>query len=225
MNDGYVLLLSPSGEEESALSLTLAIELEDAGFRVTRSFSFRENERPAVALLSTALDRAQSAADRLRRRGVTVLFYGREYPWAKNTFGRPLEIGRILEALNGFDLLKREEEPERVPSPSRPGLVIEPAEGRAAFDSVPLELSDAEFALLRLLAEHGGGPVSADEIREKVFPGAGDSNIVTVYINYLRKKLDRRFDVSLIRTVRGVGYRLEQRTERKNGEGTKGDAG
>jgi two-component system response regulator ArlR len=41
------------------------------------------------------------------------------------------------------------------------------------------------------------------------FDYAGDTNVVDVYIRYLRSKIDQRFDTNLIRTVRGVGYILE----------------
>lgn len=74
----------------------------------------------------------------------------------------------------------------------------------------PIELSPREYSLLELLLRHPGQVLSRTQILEHVwnFDFYGDTNVVDVYIGYLRRKLDRDFDVPLIQTVRGVGYRL-----------------
>jgi DNA-binding response OmpR family regulator len=57
---------------------------------------------------------------------------------------------------------------------------------------------------------HGGQPVRRTAIVEQVWKLKGDNgtNIVDVYINYLRRKIDSGYDHSLIRTIRGVGYQI-----------------
>jgi DNA-binding response OmpR family regulator len=73
-----------------------------------------------------------------------------------------------------------------------------------------IELSPKEFSLLELLMRHAGEPVSRPAIVEQVWKLNLDTmtNVVDVYINYLRRKVDFGYDVPLIRTVRGVGYQI-----------------
>jgi two-component system, OmpR family, copper resistance phosphate regulon response regulator CusR len=74
----------------------------------------------------------------------------------------------------------------------------------------PIELTPKELALLEYLMGNAGQCVTRAMIVEKVWRLSADTmtNVVDVYINYLRKKIDEGFDTKLIHTVRGVGYRL-----------------
>jgi two-component system copper resistance phosphate regulon response regulator CusR len=73
-----------------------------------------------------------------------------------------------------------------------------------------LELSSKEFALLEFLLRNARRPVTRTMIIEHVWDLHFDSltNVVDVYINYLRNKIDKSFSQPLIHTVRGVGYML-----------------
>ena len=74
-----------------------------------------------------------------------------------------------------------------------------------------VELSAKEFELLELLARNPGKVFSRFEIEEKVWPEyTGGSNVVDVYIGYLRRKLEEGGERRLIHTVRGVGYVLRE---------------
>ena len=74
-----------------------------------------------------------------------------------------------------------------------------------------VDLSSREFALLEYFVRHSGQVVSRQQILSAVWDYAFDpgSNVVDVYVSYLRNKLDRRREPSLIATVRGAGYRFE----------------
>ncbi len=74
----------------------------------------------------------------------------------------------------------------------------------------PIKCSATEFRLLRFLIENTHRVVSRTLILEKVwgFDFSPESNIVEVYINYLRDKIDKGFPAPLIQTIHGVGYRL-----------------
>ncbi len=74
-----------------------------------------------------------------------------------------------------------------------------------------VELSPREFSLLEFLMRNAGRTMSRSRIAEAVWNYQFDpgTNVVDVYINYLRKKLGEMSDGTEIRTVRGVGYRLE----------------
>ena len=73
-----------------------------------------------------------------------------------------------------------------------------------------IELSPKEYALLEFLMQHEGQPVSRTAIVEQVWKLNFDTmtNVVDVYINYLRRKVDSGYDRALIRTIRGVGYQI-----------------
>ena len=75
-----------------------------------------------------------------------------------------------------------------------------------------IELSPREFSLLELLLRHPNQVLTRTQIVEHVwnFDFYTDTNVVDVYIGYLRRKLDKGFTRPLIQTVRGVGYRLSE---------------
>jgi two-component system OmpR family response regulator len=74
-----------------------------------------------------------------------------------------------------------------------------------------VDLSSREFALLEYFMSHAGQVLSRQQILSAAWDYAFDSgsNVVDVYVRYLRSKLDRRGEPSIIETVRGVGYRFE----------------
>ena len=78
-----------------------------------------------------------------------------------------------------------------------------------------IELSAKEFALLSYLMYNKNIVLSREKIEDHIwnFDYEGGTNVVDVYIRYLRKKIDDGFDVKLIRTVRGSGYLLQCRDE------------
>jgi len=73
-----------------------------------------------------------------------------------------------------------------------------------------ISLTQKEYGLLEYLVRHAGTPVTREQISEQVWrqPFDANTNIVDVYINYLRKKLDVDDLPPLVHTVRGVGYVL-----------------
>jgi two-component system copper resistance phosphate regulon response regulator CusR len=77
-------------------------------------------------------------------------------------------------------------------------------------DGHAIELSPKEFALLEFLMRNAGQPVTRTAIVEQVWKLNFDTmtNVVDVYINYLRRKIDTGYDRPLIRTIRGVGYQI-----------------
>jgi DNA-binding response OmpR family regulator len=74
----------------------------------------------------------------------------------------------------------------------------------------PIVLTVREFTLLEYLMRHPGQALSRAQITNHVWPYDSDavSNIVDIYIHYLREKIDRGFDVPLIQTIRGIGYSI-----------------
>ncbi|MGE7761719.1 response regulator transcription factor [Peribacillus sp. NPDC097895] len=75
-----------------------------------------------------------------------------------------------------------------------------------------IELTSREFDLLVYLLQNKNQVLSRDQILTNVwgYDFVGDTNVVDVYIRYLRKKIDYPFDLQLIHTYRGVGYSLKE---------------
>ena len=78
-----------------------------------------------------------------------------------------------------------------------------------------IECTPREFDLLIFMLRHVNQVLSRDQILEQVwgFDYFGDTNVVDVYIRYLRQKVDKPFTTSLIHTVRGVGYVMREQSK------------
>ena len=118
------------------------------------------------------------------------------------------------------ELLSRVRAVIRRGRPARPtallcgSLSLDPATRLVTWGNTPIQLSSREFALLEFLMHHPGDVVQRSTIRRHVWGGQMDerhSNIIDAYVKSLRDKIDRRFGVSVIETIRGVGYRLRER--------------
>ena len=75
-----------------------------------------------------------------------------------------------------------------------------------------IRLSGKEFSLLRYMAQNEGIVLSREKLEQHIwnYDFTGGSNVIDVYIRYLRKKIDEGFDRKLIHTVRGAGYVLKE---------------
>lgn len=89
-------------------------------------------------------------------------------------------------------------------------LIIDLLKHRVTRAGKVIDLSNKEFALLEYLMRNKDQIVTRNMIVENVWDASFDNftNVVDVYINYLRNKVDRGFEPLLIHTVRGVGYTL-----------------
>jgi two-component system OmpR family response regulator len=89
-------------------------------------------------------------------------------------------------------------------------LRLDPATRQAWRGEVEIELSAKEFALLEIFMRRAGEVLTRLELLEHAWDYAYEnrSNVVDVYVRYLREKIDRPFGVDAIETVRGSGYRL-----------------
>lgn len=92
-------------------------------------------------------------------------------------------------------------------------LRIDPVNHRAWRDKTEITLSGKEYQLIAFLIRNAEIPVSRKEIADNCWDEPFDTftNIIDVYINYLRKKIDGSFSPKLIHTVRGRGYVLKDK--------------
>ncbi len=90
------------------------------------------------------------------------------------------------------------------------GLRLEPATHRVWREDTEIALSQKEFALLETFMRSPGEVLSRYQLLEQAWDYEDEirSNVIDVYVGYLREKVDRPFGLESIETVRGVGYRL-----------------
>ena len=90
-------------------------------------------------------------------------------------------------------------------------LKIDPARKEVSRAGQVIELTSKEYALVEYMARNSGKVVSRSELSEHVWDMDFEpsSNVVDVYVGYLRSKIDKGFDIPMIKTVRGHGYMLE----------------
>jgi two-component system OmpR family response regulator len=120
---------------------------------------------------------------------------------------KPFSFSELLARLRA---LVRRTPAERPPLLEVDDLRLDPASRRAWRGEVELPLTAKEFSLLELFMRHPGETLSRVQILDGVWDMAFESrsNIVDVYVRYLRAKIDRPFGSGSLRTVRGRGYRL-----------------
>lgn len=94
-------------------------------------------------------------------------------------------------------------------------LVMDTARYEVRYEDTPVELTHREFELLRVLLENKNIVISRETLMQKVcgYDYMGETNVIDVYVRYLRSKLDEVFGIKLIRTVRGVGYVIREEQE------------
>jgi DNA-binding response OmpR family regulator len=165
---------------------------------ITLLKKLRAQENPVHVLVLTAMD---TVADRVR--GLDV--------GADDYLVKPFAFPELLARVHA---LVRRKHDVKTPVIRVADLEIDTRARTAQRAGQAIELSAREYAILEFLAYRRGRVVSRDEIWESVYDFAAEpkSNVVDVYIGYLRKKLDQGGAPGLIHTRRGMGYVLDAPT-------------
>ena len=122
----------------------------------------------------------------------------------------PGEAGR--SRLRRLRATLRRGRPDRSPLLKVADLTLDPASRRVMRGGDAIDLTAKEYALLEYLMRSAGRVLTRTMISEHVWDQTFDSytNVIDVYVNYLRKKIDQGREPKLIHTVRGVGYVLRE---------------
>lgn len=122
---------------------------------------------------------------------------------------KPFDLSELIARVHA--LIRRAELRHKDATLKVGNLILDPLTRRVTQDNRNVDLSPREFALLEFLMRNAGRTVSRSRIAEAVwnYKFDPDTNVVDVYVNYLRKKLSFGGQTAPIRTVRGTGYRLE----------------
>jgi two-component system OmpR family response regulator len=120
---------------------------------------------------------------------------------------KPFDFGELLARLRA---LARRTATTPQPVLRVGDLSLDPASHRVARGETAIELSAKEVQILEVFMRHPGEVLSRLQLLERAWDASYEnrSNVIDVYIRYLREKIDRPFGVETLETVRGAGYRL-----------------
>lgn len=221
-----ILLVCPEDEGEQVYARMLALELEEGGYEVCRHSSFPQSTADiGLMLISTAYPQLRQAADFCAHQCIPMLRYGSAEQGAELI--RPFTPQELLEKIEAFSgsltavqsrkaggsagAASPHKAGRRSSCATQQGLLLRKDEKFVSYNGTPIELTQREYALLAYLYEHRGEAVPRSRILHDVWQSDDETaNTVDVYIRYLRRKLDERFDVRLIVTERGKGYMLRR---------------
>ena len=215
-------------EDEAKLARFIELELVHEGYQVEKSPDGRngleklESGAYDLALLDIMLP-GLNGLEVLRRARRTVdtpviMLTARDSVMDKVTgldmgaedyITKPFEIEELLARIRAALRKGSRRQPESHVLTAGP-LTLDADRYTAAWNGQPVELTHREFTLLKVLMENQGIVMSRSTLMERVwgYDYMGETNIVDVYVRYLRGKIDDVYGVKLIHTVRGVGYVL-----------------
>lgn len=163
------------------------------GFQVLKDIRSKKIETPVMFL--TARDQTEDI--------VAGLDYG-----ADDYVVKPFSFDEVLARLRV--IIKRRPK-EHGTSYRCNDLIVDTDKKSVTRQRIPIELSPKEYSILEYMIRNKNIALSRSQIESNAWgiDFDGESNIIDVYIRYLRKKIDDDFNVKLIQTVRGIGYMLE----------------
>ena len=213
-------------EDEEKLARMVEMELRYEGYEVTKAFDGRSGLEEALSgkydlvLLDIMLPQlsGMEVLRRLRRESdmPVIMLTARDSvidkvsgldSGADDYITKPFAIEELLARIRAA-LRKRPSAPAEAPKLTCGALVMDTERHEVTVRGAPVELTRREFDLLHYLLENKEKVISRESLLDHVwgFDFAGETNAVDVYIRFLRSKIDEKFGVKIIHTVRGVGY-------------------
>ena len=221
-------------EDEPDLNRILTRRLKEEGYRVDNVFDGEEALRKlqAVRYDAAVLDVMMPKMDgfsvvkAMRERGIRTpaLFLTARDAVRDRVYGLDLGANDYLvkpfsleELLARIRVLLRDAAEAQEEILQEGSLVLNRTAQTVTREGVPVELSAREYRLLEYLMLNRGAILSRERIEANVWEDTEKigSNIVEVYISYLRAKIDDGYEEKLIRTVRGLGYTIKSEAERR----------
>lgn len=219
-------------EDEEKLARMVELELQYEGYQVDKTADGRTGLDMALSggfsliLLDIMLPNlsGMEVLRRLRRESQTpvIMLTARDTVMDKvagldsgadDYITKPFAIEELLARIRAALRKRRGETEEEREEPLTVGrLSLDPQRRQVTVDGQRVELTRREFDLLHYLLRQRGRVVARDAILDAVwgFDFVGETNAVDVYIRFLRAKIEERFGIKLIQTVRGVGYVIEE---------------
>ncbi len=193
--DGEDGLMQATSEQYDLILLDVMLPSMD-GYAITREVRARGDDTPILML--TARD---AIADRVKG-----LDSG-----ADDYLVKPFALEELLARVRALSRRNRPPGADGDGNTLRVGdLQLNLRTREAERDSRKIDLTAREFALLELMMRHPGQVFTRSQLLDRAwsYEITAESNVVDIYIHYLRNKIDRESDEKLIKTVRGVGYAI-----------------
>lgn len=217
-------------EDEQKIARFLELELQHEGYEVRTAFDGRsglescESWEPDLLILDLMLPELSGieVCRRLRHTSdLPIIMLTAKDDVSDKVMGldmgaddymtKPFAIEELLARIRVGLKKHRAGRESGTPALSFGKLRVDPASYSASYDGQSISLTKKEFDLLRCLMDHAGTAMSRDTLLNDVwgYEYAGETNIVDVYIRYLRQKIDDRFHIKSIQTIRAVGYMFQ----------------
>ena len=227
-------------EDEKKIARFLELELKHEGYDVITAFDGRSGldtaleENPDLLILDLMLPELSGieVCRRLRHTSdVSIIMLTAKDDVSDKVMGldmgaddyvtKPFAIeellARIRVALKKNRMRNVQAAPEEDHILKAGCISIDTASWQVRVKGEPVSLTKKEFDTLKYLMEHKGTAVTRDKLMNEVwgYDYFGDSNIVDVYIRYLRHKIDDQYNIKTIHTIRSVGYLFDYEEEQE----------
>jgi two-component system OmpR family response regulator len=192
--DGYTAELMGADDSYDAIILDVMLPGRD-GIEVVRALRELDIRTP-VLMLTARITEADTVA------GLDA--------GADDYLKKPFGIAELQARLRS---LSRREPRERPAKIACGGIVYDPLSLTATCNGVPLELTQREMIFLEYFLRNVGRALSREMIAAALWPTDSEigSNVIDVYVRRLRNKLDAAGGEGVLRTLRGIGYRMDER--------------
>lgn len=223
-NNNRILII----EDEDKIARFLELELSHEGYEVVKSYNGRDglekalSERYALMILDVMLPELNGFEVLRRLRKVSdmpvIMLTARDTVMDKvagldggadDYMTKPFAIEELLARIR-TSLKKRRviEDKEKIDLLICGSLSLDKAKHKVMYDKNIIELTNREFTLLQILMENKNIVLTRDVLMDKVcgYDYIGETNVIDVYVRYLRTKIDDKFNTKIIYTIRGVGY-------------------
>ena len=219
IHEGYEVTKSGDGREalELATANTYDLILLDImlpglnGLEVLRRLG---NSHPTPVILLTARDAVMDKVSGLDAGAVDYI----TKPFAIEELLARVRVALKLHPVNGAGASGDAASPAGGENPAASdvadgiyrwkSLVLDEKKHRVTYDGKEITLTNREFEMLKVFLTNQDIVLTRDTLLEKVcgYDYVGETNVVDVYVRFLRSKIDEAFDIKMIETVRGVGY-------------------
>lgn len=226
-------------EDEEKLARFVELELMHEGYKVSKVFNGREGYELAVSqnfdlILLDVMLPGLNGLEVLRRISMenptpVILLTARDAVMDKvagldagavDYITKPFAIEELLARIRVALKLHALGQSNKASNESQEGvltwnqLTLNEKRHRVDYAGHEITLTNREFEMLKTLLYNKDIVLSRDTLLEKVcgYDYVGETNVVDVYIRYLRTKIDEAFGIKMIQTVRGVGYVIKSET-------------
>lgn len=213
LHEGYEISKAANGRDALSIAMTgsfdlILLDIMLPGLNGLEVLRRLQKDRPTPVILLTARDAVMDKVSGLDAGAVDYI----TKPFAIEELLARIRVALKLHGKSVTAASVSEKEEAGVYCWEK--LILSQQRHQVTYNGHEINLTNREFQMLKTLLENKDIVLSRDTLLEKVcgFDYVGETNVVDVYIRFLRSKIDEVFDVKMIQTVRGVGYVIKSET-------------